>query len=306
MGVQLTRAESSQLYRLLAEDTGDIVFKTDREGFILDASPAIARLGIDLAAMLLGPHIADLVHPGRSEDVRGAHRAVVAGRQERGWIEFPTCASSNETRWFELNLRALAGGDGRVYGALGLLRDIDQRKRYEAELFAAEMTDPLTGLTNRRAFVEMLRHMAAGGQPGCVALIELDHFKAVSLKHGHSAGDEVLAQFAEMVARCARSSDIVSRAGDESLGLLMPGASMVKAEARCRGILADLAAGGLATGGNRLAITASAGVARIDSSLDATLRRAEMALFMARAKGRNRLECDFGPQLDWPGAEIAA
>ena len=107
MGVQLSRAESAELYRLLAEDSGDIVIKTDRDGFIVDASPAIARLGVRLPEMLIGPHLADLVHPGRSGEVRRAHGAVMEGRQLSGWMEFPASPAGGE-RWFELSLRALA------------------------------------------------------------------------------------------------------------------------------------------------------------------------------------------------------
>ncbi len=306
MGVQLTRAESSELYRLLAEDTGDILFKTDRAGFILDASMAIARLGIDLPDLLIGPHIADLVHPVRAEEVRRAAQSVMAGRQVRGWIEFPARTRMGTERWFELNLRALSGNDGAIYGALGLLRDIDERKRHERELFAAEMTDPLTGLTNRRAFTAMLRHMVAGGQAGCLALLDIDHFKAINMKYGHSAGDRVLVLFAEFVRELARSNDIVSRVGGESLGLLMPGASLARAEAACQRIVSRLGAFRLDIGGQSLAITASAGVARIAGTVDGAIRDAEMALFLAKAKGRNRIESECGMRLAWAGERQAA
>jgi diguanylate cyclase (GGDEF)-like protein/PAS domain S-box-containing protein len=292
MGVQLSRAESSELYRLLAEDTGDIVIKTDRDGFILDASPAIARLGVVMPEMLIGPHISDLVDPGRANQVRRSHQAVVTGQHSRCRIEFPAPAHLGETCWFELNLRGLAGSGGAIQGAIGLLRDIGERKLHEQVLFAAKMTDPLTGLTNRRAFLAMLEHMIDGGQPGCLALIDIDHFKAINLKYGHSAGDEVLVLFAEFVRERASSNVIVSRVDGESLSLLMPGASATRAAADCRQIVGALGELHLEISGKRLAITASAGVARIDGTPDAVVRRAEMALFLAKAKGRNRLESD--------------
>jgi len=299
MGVQLSRAESAQLYSLLAEDSGDIVIKTDRDGFITDASKALARLGISMPGMLFGPHIADLVHPRRSEVVRRAHSSVMAGRGVRGWIEFPAHPRSGGECWFELSLRALTDPGGSPYGAIGLLRDIDLRKRHEQELFAAEMTDPLTGLTNRRAFMSMLEHMIESDFSGSLALLDLDHFKAINMKLGHSAGDEVLVLFADFVRRLARSSDIVSRVGGETLGLLMPGSSTMQAEANCQRIVTALADMRHEVCGESLAITASAGVARIAGTLDKTIQRAEMALFMAKAKGRNRLECDFGLRLAW-------
>ena len=305
MGVQLSRVESAELYSLLAEDSGDIVLKTDRDGFITDASPALARLGVKLPDMLFGPHIADLVHPKRSDEVRRAHSSVMAGRNVRGWIEFPAHPRAGEERWFELNLRALAAPGSSPYGAIGLLRDIDLRKRHEQELFAAEMTDPLTGLTNRRAFMSMLEHMIDSDFTGSIALLDIDHFKAINMKLGHSAGDEVLVLFADFVRRLARSSDIVSRVGGETLGLLMPGTSTMQAEANCQRIVTALADMRHEVCNQTLAITASAGVARIAGTLDKTIQRAEMALFMAKAKGRNRLECDFGLRLAWEGERAA-
>lgn len=297
MGVQLSRAESSELYRLLAEDAGDIVFKTDCEGFILEASPAIARLGILMPDMLIGPHISDLVRPDRAGEVRRALGDVISGQLQRGWIEFPALAPFGEDHWFELNLRALTGGNGKLLGALGLLRDIGERKRHEQALFATRMTDPLTGLTNRSAFQAMLGHMVDQGHPGCLALIDIDHFKAINLKYGHSAGDEVLVLFAEFVRGMASSHDIVSRVDGESLSLLMPGASPASARDHCQRIVDALGEMRLEIRGEPLAITASAGVARIEGTPDAVFRRAELALFLAKAKGRNRLESECAPRM---------
>lgn len=294
MGVLMTRAESSELYRLLAEDTGDIVLRLDREGFLVDASPAIAGLGVALPELLIGPHIADLVDPLRAGDVREIHRRVMSGHRERGWTEFPARALTGQQRWFELSLRALAGPGGPAYGALGLLRDIDERKRHEHALFAAEMTDPLTGLTNRRAFMSMLEHLIDCDLPGSLVLLDIDHFRAINMRHGHSVGDEVLSLFADLVRRQARSSDIVSRVGGEALGILMPGTSVAQAEANCRRIVCAVGELRREVAGTSIAITASAGVARIVGTLDATIQRAEMALFLAKAKGRNRLESDCG------------
>ena len=63
MGVGFTSREGSALYRMLAENTADIILKTDCEGFIVHASPAIEQLGVGFPSMLIGPHILDLIHP---------------------------------------------------------------------------------------------------------------------------------------------------------------------------------------------------------------------------------------------------
>ena len=102
------------------------------------------------------------------------------------------------------------------------MRCIEERRSFESRLFAATMTDTLTGLTNRRAFVAMLRHLVAHGARGSVAMFDIDHFRALNLRHGQSAGDEVLAGFAQLLRTLTRPDDIISRVGGESFAVLMP------------------------------------------------------------------------------------
>jgi diguanylate cyclase (GGDEF)-like protein len=150
------------------------------------------------------------------------------------------------------------------------------------------MTDPLTGLTNRQAFVAMLQHLVQANAGGCLAIFDIDHFKAINMQYGQSIGDEVLVSFAEFLRTLVRSDDIVSRIGGESLGVLLLKATPDQAETMCQRIIAALAE--IGQFGRRISVTASAGVARIHGSVDDTIRRAELALFLAKAKGRNRLE----------------
>lgn len=292
MKMKFTGRESSALYRLLADTTSDIILKTDRNGFIVHASPAIERLGISLPGMLIGPHIQDLVHPACAPAIEAQHKAAIAGRAGGEWAEYPAQADDRHERWFEIRMRRLEDERGHAYGALGLMRSIEERRAFEEKLFAAVMTDPLTGLTNRGAFVAMLRHIVDEEVGGCLALFSLDHLKAINMKHGQAVGDEVLVTFSNVLRTRLRAQDIISRVGGESLGVLLPEASPAQAEAVCRRIIAALPEKGRIAGAAGLPITASAGIARISDSLDDTLKRAEMALFYAKARGRNRLEVD--------------
>lgn len=292
MKMKFTRRESSALYRLLADTTSDIILKTDRNGFIVHASPAIERLGISLPGMLIGPHIQDLVHPACASRIEAQHAAAIAGRNGAEWAEYPALTRDQDERWFEIQLRRLVDERGEAYGALGLMRSIEERRAFEDKLFAAVMTDPLTRLTNRRAFVAMLRHIVDEEVGGCLALFALDHLKAINMKYGQAVGDDVLVTFSDVLRSRLRAHDIISRVGGESLGVLLPEASPAQAEAICRRIIAALPQKCRLAGTGSFPITASAGVARITDSLDDTLKRAEMALFYAKATGRNRLEMD--------------
>jgi diguanylate cyclase (GGDEF)-like protein len=207
-------------------------------------------------------------------------------------VEFPANTLDDRQRWFEMRTRALRDDDGEPYGALSIMHSIDERRELEQQLFAATYTDPLTRLTNRAAFVSMLDHMIERGMGGCLALFSIDFFRTINMQHGQSVGDEVLVVFADLLREMLRSEDIISRIGSERFAVLLPRATPEQAEAICSRVITTLAELRQKACDGRLAITASAGVARIDESLDSTIERAEMALFVAKAKGRNRLEME--------------
>lgn len=299
MGIEFTPKETSVLYRLLAEDTTDIVLKTDREGYILHASPGLRRLGLQLNDLLIGHHIVDLVHSSWAEAIKSEHDAAIAGRPGGRWLELPVLTDTGEERWFELQFRDLGDEHGQVTGAICFMRSIEERRAMQEQIFAAAMTDPLTGLTNRKAFIAMLQHLVDTGVGGCLALFDIDHFKTINMKYGQAVGDEVLVVFADLLRTLMRSEDTISRIGSESIGILLPRARADQAEAICARVVTTLSEVRQTAGSQRLAITASAGVARIEGSLDDTLKRAELALFFAKAKGRNRLEMDEGLHFPW-------
>lgn len=299
MGVEFTSRDTSALYRLLAEDSADIILKTDRKGYIVHASPGIRRLGLHLTGQLIGHHIIDLVHPSSATAVKSEHETAIAGRHGGRWIEFPALTGTGEERWFEIQIRGLVDDRDQISGAISVMRSIEERRALEEQLFAAAMTDPLTGLTNRRAFIAMLHYLVDHGGGGCLALFDIDYFRAINLQYGQSVGDEVLVVFSDLLRAMMRSDDIISRIGGESLGVLLPRAAPDQAEAICARVIATLSELQQTAGSKRLSITASAGVARIGGSLDDTLKRAELALFFAKAKGRNRLEMDEGLRFPW-------
>jgi diguanylate cyclase (GGDEF)-like protein/PAS domain S-box-containing protein len=289
MGVNFTRGERCALYRLLEEGAHDVFLKTDRQGFIVHASSAFARFGFALQQLLIGPHLADLVQASQRAEVCSAHRAALMGFERDDWIEFRATSGEQHGKWFEIQLRCLREDGCRVAGALATVRSIEQRKALEDRLFAAEMTCPLTGLTNRKAFVAMLDHLISEQVPGSLAILSIDFLKAINLRHGQSVGDEVLVVFADYLRAMMRSQDIISRFGGQSLAVLLPGTDQDEAEIICRTMIETLAQLGVAAP-EGIPITASAGVGPIAGSLDDTIRGAELALVYARATGRNCLE----------------
>lgn len=304
MGLNFTSQESTTLFGMLAESTSDLILKTDCRGFILDATQAISGLGSGFGSgfgsgpgnrepnMLVGPHLLDLVAPEAKETVELAHADAVAGRGTDAPVEFPATTTDGLNRWFEIRFRALRDEAGATYGTLAIMRSIEERRQLSDQLFAATYTDPLTRLTNRGACMAMLDHMLETGMDGCLALFSIDFFRAINMQHGQSTGDEVLMVFADLLREILREDDLISRIGSERFAVLLPRVPAPEAEAICRRVVATMAELKPRVGKGNLTITASASVARIAGTLDSTIERAEMALFVAKAKGRNRLEME--------------
>ncbi len=290
MGMQFTLRESRALYGLLAETTSDIILKTNCEGFVVQASPALEQLGFPVPNMLIGPHLLDLVAHTHAGIVGDSLAAAIEGGRVGRWVEFPAASADGTEHWFELQLRALTDAKGKVYGALGVMRCVDERRAMSDRLFAATYTDALTGLTNRQAFISMLEHMLDDGPDGCLALFSVDFFRAINMKYGQATGDGVLVVFADLLRELLRGEDMISRIGSERFAVLLPRTDPEQAEAICNRVVRTLGDLRQTVGESRMAITASASVARVAGTLDETLERAEMALFVAKAKGRNRLE----------------
>ncbi len=291
MGMNFTVRESSALYGLLAETSSDIILKTDRQGRIVHASPGIRRLGVERLAEV-GPHLLDLVAEQGRAAVSRALDLAIAGEQGAQWVEFPAVTAYARETWFEIRIRPLVEESGAVYGALAVMRTIDERRSLRDQLFAATYTDPLTQLTNRAAFISMLEHMIAQGMEGCLAMFSIDFFRTINMKYGQTAGDDVLRVFADLLREMLRSDDIISRIGSERFAVLLPRTTPEQAQAICTRVVTTMANLRQNVGDNRLAITTSGSIARIAETMDGTIERAELALFCAKAKGRNRLEME--------------
>ena len=158
------------------------------------------------------------------------------------------------------------------------------------------LRDELTGLHNRRRFNDALAHEVARAQRDgsalALAMIDLDHFKALNDRFGHPAGDAVLRAVGQVVQQAVRRSDIACRIGGEEIALLLPQAGAEGAvAAHLQGLCRRIAEIEVDFAGRRLPpVTVSIGVARSQSEcIDAAdlIDRADQALYAAKHQGRN-------------------
>lgn len=163
------------------------------------------------------------------------------------------------------------------------------------KLRAASVTDPLTGLANRRGAHDALqaeaRTYAVTDDPFCLILLDIDHFKAVNDTHGHDVGDEVLVDFAARLSGAVRETDLVARWGGEEFLVLLPETGVDNAAGLLEGFLETLRVRPMKTAAGPLRITASAGLclhAEPDGTFANTVFRADQALYAAKDAGRDR------------------
>ena len=156
------------------------------------------------------------------------------------------------------------------------------------------LTDPLTGLQNRRALVDGYPDKAFG-EDLAVVMFDLDHFKNTNDAYGHSAGDEVLKRFADVIRTNLRAGDSAFRLGGEEFALVIARVEGSYVEAAARNILADFAGQEIHTQVGVLRCTVSAGIAfgsMNRATLSEMLTRADRALYQAKRAGRNRVVVD--------------
>ena len=171
----------------------------------------------------------------------------------------------------------------------GLAKD-----RIAARYRRDSLTDPLTGVANRRGFFEMgerlLARAAFARQPTAVIMFDLDRFKGINDRYGHDTGDEVITVFCRLARSLLRSNDLFGRIGGEEFACLLPTTERLDALGLAERVRAAFEAAYHTIGEDRLRTTVSAGVAIADNSnfdLDTLLKHADRALSHAKRAGRN-------------------
>jgi diguanylate cyclase (GGDEF)-like protein len=171
------------------------------------------------------------------------------------------------------------------------------KERNEAAGLAAARTDSLTGIANRAAFLEsgdrVLDRCRHDSAPVSVIMFDLDRFKAVNDRHGHAVGDAVIRKFCKVTAAALRPNDVFGRLGGEEFAVVLPGSSIEAARARAERIRVSFAANSRFVGNRQVNATVSCGLSvsvNAEETLSALLEASDIALYRAKAAGRNRVE----------------
>ena len=232
--------------------------------------------------------------------LRDAHPTDTVAADRR-----PVLVAACDTRFGEkAGLVAWRPPEGRAWdredrhligAAANLVRMILEREATQHDMARQARTDPLTGLLNRRAFLEELgRHAARQDRdnvPGTLMFADLDHFKPVNDRLGHETGDEVLRCTAALLRQTFRPTDLIARLGGDEFAIWLNGADHMTAAERAE-FLRDAVPRELAdiTGPDLPRVTLSIGIASRDpadgESIGSLMRRADMAMYEVKRGGR--------------------
>jgi diguanylate cyclase (GGDEF)-like protein/PAS domain S-box-containing protein len=305
----------------LLELTGEGIWGVDSAGRCTFASEAAARMLGYAVQEMVGQNMHDLTHYQHSNgDPYPRHQCPIYQTSHGGG----TCHRDDEVFWRKdgtsFPVRYVTypvAENGGIVGGVVTFTDISQRKAAESEIRQLALYDPLTGLANRQLLLDRLEHAVAvcarTRSDGALLFIDLDNFKTLNDTLGHEHGDELLRQVGERLLACVRTSDSVARFGGDEFVVMLEDLGQnpheAAAHARCVGeqILAALNRPYLLRGTEHFS-TPSIGITLFNdqhADLGEQLKRADLAMYQAKAAGRNTLRF-FDPDMQTAITERAA
>jgi diguanylate cyclase (GGDEF)-like protein/PAS domain S-box-containing protein len=300
--------QSEERFRSLVQNASDVIAILRPNGTIGYASPAAERMWGHTAEQLVGTDVFHLVHP-EEEDLARRHFADVLSQPRVNLhVELTLRHTDGTWRQFEVLSTNLLDVPA-VGGIVATYHDITEQNSLQRELRQMAFRDSLTGLPNRALFVDRLeqglvradrnsRHVA-------VLFMDLDRFKVVNDSLGHHAGDALLVEMSRRLQRCLRDGDTAARLGGDEFTVLLEdidsSADAVQIAQRIGAALLHP----MLIDGRELFVSASIGIAistpHQDRS-DGLLRKADLALYRAKADGRARFAM-FDPSMEVDAVE---
>ena len=283
-------------YRSLVQNSADVNMVLRADGTIDYESPAVERVLCYRAEDRVGRSSLDIVHP---DDRAWAERLLAdvmrfSGAQLSG--QYRVRHADGSWRSIEAVAKNLLD-DPTVGGVVVNYRDVTIRKALEDELRHQAFHDSLTGLANRALFADRLGHALSrtrrARQRLAVLFVDLDDFKTVNDSLGHGEGDTLLVAVAERLRGGLRAGDTIARMGGDEFAVLLEDRAVADEPVELAERLLKTLHAPFVCQGKELFVRASVGVAMLTSTketADELLRNADVAMYMAKTNGKNRIE----------------
>ncbi len=282
-------------YRKLFDHSIVGIYRKTLDGHLIRANPALVAMRgyADEKALLDANNAGEAnwrVDPQRQ---RERHDLLLRDGLITDFVSEVRTLRSEQTIWISETAWLVRDDNGEPSYVEGMVADVTERVTSQVALERQARSDVLTGLPNRRAFCEMLQKlMPQGGDvTHSVLYVDLDRFKAVNDSHGHAAGDEVVREVAARLRSVIGPEDVLARlGGDEFIILAAESPSSSRGEQLAVQIIAGVNHPILLSSGQIANVGASIGVAAVDAgetSAEAVIRRADLAMYQAKRDGRN-------------------
>ncbi|MGW2180868.1 putative bifunctional diguanylate cyclase/phosphodiesterase [Streptomyces sp. NPDC001732] len=298
-------AQKENHFRSLVQGSSDVIMIAAPTGVLRYVSPAAAGVYGRDADELIGAELSSIIHPedlGRV--IHEVRRFLAAPPSQEPTTRIECRFRSGTGDWLNVESTVNRHQGGLILNS----RDVTERVRLQAQLQHNAEHDPLTDLPNRALFTKRVRQALGGrraGDPGTAVLfIDLDGFKSVNDRLGHQAGDELLVQAAHRLHESVRSGDTAARlGGDEFAAIILGDGTRDQAARECQvHEIADRLRVTLSQpyriGAGDVRVAASIGVAFAEPGISPSdlMRNADLAMYRAKAGGKNRVEL-YAPQM---------
>ncbi|MEO1064561.1 MAG: EAL domain-containing protein [Actinomycetota bacterium] len=299
---------SDSRHRAVADATADLIMTVDAHGTLLAANAALRD---EIGEGIVGSRLRQLVGTSPVVDLALQLLRSVQSSGEASELDDRPVDVDGRRRWY--SGRAIPAEPGPDDQAVHLvLSETTGRVLTENELSTLALTDPLTGLSNRRLAMDRIQHALdqVGRRPGAVVVcqFDIDHFKAINDLYGHAAGDAALSAIGQRLRSLVRDADTAARLGGDEFLVVAEGLPDAATGRRLIDRLHSQLGGSVAFADRTFDISVSLGFATVvDRGLaaDEVLRRADAALYRAKNDGRNRyVEYEDGTHVFGSVAEV--
>jgi len=287
--------------RTLLNAIPDLVWLKDKDGIYRYCNPSFERFFGAEEAAIVGKTDFDFVAAEQAAMFRQNDlRAISAGKSSKNeeWITF---ADDGHRAYLETTKTPVRDMLGELVGVLGVARDITERFAAEEQIRVLAFYDSLTQLPNRRLLNDRLQQAllasARSGHEGALLFVDLDHFKVLNDTLGHALGDALLVEVAKRIGSQVREGDTVARLGGDEFVVMLEGLSQnaVEAASQAEGVgdkVLQALSMPYALQGQDYRGSASMGIALFEvgaRNSDELMKRADLAMYGAKASGRNTL-----------------
>lgn len=284
--------KSEERYRLITENSLDLIATIDPDGNILYASPSHQTV------LGMGHHPADgqiyeLIHPDDREALE-TEIGQLAGKQKAvSMLEFRLQTGSGKVIFAESKISSILDEAGQIRKLLLVTRDVTERKKWEQQIYHLAYHDTLTDLPNRRLFMSKLAEtIRTLGKQDKLAIffIDLDRFKYVNDKMGHDAGDYILLEAAQRIKQTLRSTDLIARLGGDEFAVMLPDVNDGEMVQSIAERIQQKLKQPIHVPGEQFNISCSIGISiypENGKNADDLLKRADTALYTVKENGKN-------------------